>query len=193
MKSLCVFCGSSFGHRDLFRETAAELGRRLGKNGIRLIYGGGNVGLMGVVANAALAHGGEVTGVIPQFLKDWEVAHLDVTELVVTQTMHERKALMAERADGFVALPGGFGTLDELFEILTWKQLRLHAKPIVLLNVGGFFDPLVAMVDQMVTEGYVSAQNRQLLYVAGTLDEVFKLLTHRPVSAGATWVDASKV
>ena len=193
MKSLCVFCGSSFGHRELFLETAAELGRRLGKNGIRLIYGGGNVGLMGVVANAALAHGGEVTGVIPQFLKDWEVAHLDVTELIVTQTMHERKALMAERADGFVALPGGFGTLDELFEILTWKQLRLHAKPIVLLNVGGFFDPLITMVDKMVAEGYVSIQNRQLLHVAATLDDVFGLLAHRSVSAEATWVDASKV
>lgn len=193
MKSLCVFCGSSFGHRELFRETATELGRRLAKNGIRLVYGGGNVGLMGVVANAALAHGGEVTGVIPQFLKDWEVAHLDVTELHVTQTMHERKALMAERVDGFVALPGGFGTLDELFEILTWKQLRLHAKPIVLLNVGGFFDPLVAMVDKMVAEGYVSAQSRQLLQIAATLDDVFDLLAHRPVSAEATWVDASKV
>lgn len=193
MKSLCVFCGSSFGHREFFREMAAELGRRLGKNGIRLIYGGGNVGLMGVVANAALAHGGEVTGVIPQFLKDWEVAHLDVTELIVTQTMHERKAIMAERADGFVALPGGFGTLDELFEILTWKQLRLHAKPIVLLNVGGFFDPLIAMVDTMVAEGYVSAQSRQLLQVAATLDEVFSLIVHRPVGAEAKWVDASKV
>lgn len=193
MKSLCVFCGSSFGHRELFRETAEELGRRLAKSGIRLIYGGGNVGLMGVVANAVLDHGGEVTGVIPQFLKDWEVAHLDVTDLLVTQTMHERKAIMAERADGFVALPGGFGTLDELFEILTWKQLRLHTKPIVLLNVGGFFDPLIAMVEKMVTEGYVSTQNRQLLQVAATLDEVFDLFAHRPVSADAQWVDAAKV
>ncbi|MBC7891428.1 MAG: TIGR00730 family Rossman fold protein [Sphingobacteriaceae bacterium] len=193
MKSLCVFCGSSTGHRELFRETAVELGKTLAERGIRLVYGGGNVGLMGVVANATLDGGGEVTGVIPQFLKEWEVAHLDVTELLVTQTMHDRKARMAELSDAFVALPGGFGTLDELFEILTWKQLRLHAKPVILLNVDGFFDPLIAMVDSMVTNGFVSVQNRQLVQVATTLDGIFDLLANQPVSAEEKWVDASKV
>ncbi len=193
MKSVCVFCGSSTGHRDIFRETAAELGKTLAERGIRLVYGGGNVGLMGVVANATLAGGGEVIGVIPQFLKEWEVAHLDVTELLVTQTMHERKARMAELSDAFVALPGGFGTLDELFEILTWKQLRLHAKPVILLNTDGFFDPLLLMVDSMVANGFVSPQNRQLVQVASTLDGVFDLFANQPVEAEDKWVDASKV
>ncbi len=193
MKHLCVFCGSSLGYRAVFRETAVELGQALVERGIRLVYGGGHVGLMGVVADTVLAGGGEVVGVIPQFLKDWEVAHGGVTELVVTQTMHERKAHMAELADAFVALPGGFGTLDELFEILTWKQLRLHAKPIVLLNAEGFFDPLLRMADAMVTEGFVNGPNRQLLQVTPSVDGLFELLHQPTASAEATWVDASKV
>ena len=174
MKTLCVFCGSKTGHREVFRETATELGEAMVRRGLQLVYGGGHVGLMGVVADAVLAGGGQVTGIIPQFLKDWEVAHLGVTELIVSQTMHERKARMVELADGFVALPGGYGTLDELFEILTWKQLRLHAKPVGLLNVNGFFDPLLRMADTMVAEGFVSPENLALLIVADRVDDLLQ-------------------
>ncbi len=138
MKRLCVFCGSSMGERDSYRDNARELGLILAQRNIELIYGAGNCGLMGVLANAVLSHGGRVTGVIPRELLDREVAHNRLSELHVVNGMHERKALMTKRAEGFLALPGGLGTLDELFEILTWAQLGLHKKPIALLNVDGF-------------------------------------------------------
>src|SRR5262245_21660092 len=137
MKSVCVFCGSNLGDKPIYREMAAQVGRRLAALGLTLVYGGGNVGLMGVLADAALEAGGRVIGIIPQALADWEVAHAGLTELVIVQSMHERKARMADAADAFLALPGGFGTFEEFCEVLTWSQLGLHKKPCGLLNVGG--------------------------------------------------------
>jgi uncharacterized protein (TIGR00730 family) len=160
---ICVFCGSSSGRGDAYRQAAATLGRLMAERGIGLVYGGASVGTMGVVADAAVDAGGEVVGVIPQALVDREVAHQGLTDLRVVRDMHERKATMADLSDGFIALPGGAGTMEELFEVWTWAQLGLHAKPIGLLDVAGFYDPLGAMLDHMVTEGFLSAANRDLV------------------------------
>lgn len=160
---VCVFCGSRSGERSIYADTAAALGTLLARRGFGLVYGGGNIGLMGIIADAALAAGGEVIGVIPQHLLEREVAHTGLTQLHVVDSMHTRKALMADIADVFVAAPGGFGTLDELCEILTWAQLGLHGKPCGLLNVAGYFDPLLGMFDQATREGFLSAQHRQLI------------------------------
>jgi uncharacterized protein (TIGR00730 family) len=164
MKSVCVYCGSRPGTRPAFAATAAMLGRRLADDGVTLVYGGGNVGLMGVLADAALAAGGDVIGVIPQQLVEWEVAHPRLTRLDVVAGMHERKARMFGISDAFVALPGGFGTLDELFEMLTWRQLGLGDKPCALLDVDGFYTPMVAMLDRMVETGFVPAAHRNDLW-----------------------------
>jgi uncharacterized protein (TIGR00730 family) len=165
IRSLCVFCGSSVGNRPEYAAAAAEVGRLLGQRGIRLVYGAGNVGLMGILADAALVAGGEVIGVIPQMLVDRELAHRGITELRIVGTMHERKALMAELSDAFLALPGGLGTFEELCEALTWSQLGIHAKPCGALNVGGYFDHLSQLLDHAKQEGYVPAANRDLLIV----------------------------
>ena len=162
---VCVFCGSSAGNRPVYLEAARELGRLLAERGIGLVYGGASVGLMGELADAVLAGGGESIGVIPRRLVDRELAHAGLTELHVVETMHERKALMAGLSDAFVVLPGGAGTLDELFEALTWAQLGLHAKPIVLLDVEDFFEPLVALADHLAEEGFVRREHRALLGV----------------------------
>lgn len=164
-RRICVYCGSNPGVRPAYADAARRFGRLLGERGLGLVFGGGHVGLMGVVADAALGAGGEVTGVIPQALVDRELAHPDVQDMRIVRTMHERKALMAELADGFVALPGGLGTLDELFEIWTWAQLGLHGKPIGLLEVDGFFAPLVAYLDRAATEGFVRSEQRAMLLV----------------------------
>lgn len=165
MKRVCVFCGSRRSVSERYRQAAAEFGRLLVHRGLGLVYGGGNIGLMGVVADAVLQAGGEVIGVIPDMLAEKELAHQGVTELLVVESMHARKAVMADRAAAFVALPGGFGTADELFEILTWRQLGIHSKPIGLLNVAGFFDPLLAWMDRMVADDFVKPQNRLHLEV----------------------------
>jgi len=144
MKSLCVYCGSKPSNNKGFLQVANDLGAYLGKNGIRLVYGGAKVGIMAEVANACLAHGGEVLGIMPKSLVPWEVSHQGLSELKIVTSMHERKALMETESDAFVALPGGLGTLDELFEILTWKQIKLHKKPVSIINVAGFFDHLLA-------------------------------------------------
>lgn len=153
------------GSRPAYRAVAAETGGLLGSRGLRLVYGGGNVGLMGILADACIAAGGQVTGVIPQALKDREVAHLGLEDLRVVGSMHERKALMADLADAFIALPGGFGTFDELFEILTWAQLGIHRKPVGLVNVEGYFDPLLAMADRAVEDGLLRPAHRGLILV----------------------------
>lgn len=165
MKRLCVFCGSSRGARPVFAEIAHSTGTLLADRGIGLVYGGGRVGLMGVLADAVLAAGGEAIGVIPGHLSEREVGHGGLSELYVVGSMHERKALMARLADGFLALPGGIGTLDELFEIWTWRQLGLHAKPVGLLDAEGFFGPLVAFLDRLVEEGFLRREQRSLLEV----------------------------
>ena len=176
MKHVCVFCGSKVGANPLHAQTARHLGRELARRGLTLVYGGGRVGLMGEVAAATMAAGGAVVGVIPHALSDKEIAYNEATELIVVGTMHERKALMADKADAFVALPGGYGTCDELFEILTWAQLGIHRKPVAVLNAGGFFDPLLAWSDHMVREGFLKPKHRELLLVADTVGGLFDVL-----------------
>jgi uncharacterized protein (TIGR00730 family) len=166
LRRVCVFCGSKHGVRPEYTEAARAMGAALAAAGIGLVYGGGRVGLMGVVADAVLDAGGEVIGVIPDHMSDREIAHYGLTDLRVVGSMHERKALMYELSDGFVALPGGLGTLEELFEITTWSQLGLHAKPTGLLDVAGFYTPLVRFLDQLVTEGFIAVRHRRLLRVA---------------------------
>ena len=156
VKRLCVYCGSSSRVDAIYRDASRTLGSILAAAGIELIYGGGRVGLMGILADAVLAGGGRVTGIIPAHLHDAEVGHHGISELLVVGSMHERKRLMFERSDAFVALPGGLGTLDETFEILTWKQLRLHDKPIVIVDVGGYWRKLLALIDQIVDEGFAA-------------------------------------
>ncbi len=186
MRSLCVFCGSSRGLDPRHAEAAALLGRLVASRGLRLVFGGGQVGLMGVLADHALAAGGQVTGVIPHGLAARELAHRGVADMRVVPTMHARKALMASLADAFVALPGGMGTLDELFEVATWSQLGIHRKPVGVLNVGGYFDPLVAQLDRAATDGLLTAQGRRLLVIdsepARLLD---RLDAHEPPAAPA--------
>lgn len=166
-RRLCVFCGSSKGARDTYVQSAQALGRELGRRNIELVYGGGNVGLMGVVADAVLAADGHVIGVIPEALMARELGHRGIQDLRVVKTMHERKAMMADLADGFIALPGGIGTYEEFFEVLTWAQLGLHAKPCALLNVDGFYDPVLHLLDHAVEERFVRAAHRELVVVEG--------------------------
>jgi uncharacterized protein (TIGR00730 family) len=163
IRSVCVFCGASSGNDPRYAAAAAVVGERLARRGIRLVFGGGHRGLMGTVADAALAAGGEVVGVIPRGLVDRELAHTGLTELRIVETLHERKALMAELSDAFIALPGGLGTLEELAEVLSWAQLELHAKPIGLLDVGGYFGALDAFLDHALAEGFVAERHRRLL------------------------------
>jgi uncharacterized protein (TIGR00730 family) len=177
MRRVCVFCGSKTGEAERHSEAARQFGEGLARRGLGLVYGGGNIGLMGVLADAVLAGGGSVIGVIPRFMVKRELAHQGLTELLLVDGMHERKALMAEHADAFVALPGGFGTADELFEMLTWRQLHLHNKPIGVLNVGGFFDPLLAWLDVMVAEGFLKRANRELLIVRAQVDELLDAMS----------------
>lgn len=163
MKRICVFCGSRTGEKPAYRMAAEDLGPLLVRHCGGLVYGGGRIGLMGLLADRVVAAGGEAIGVIPDFLMTEEIAHPGLTELRVVATMHERKAMMAELADGFIALPGGYGTLEEFFEILTWAQLGLHGKPCALLNVQGYFDPLLELVNHAVTEGFVRPRHRSLI------------------------------
>ena len=163
LRRICVFCGSNAGRRPEYAQAAREMGRVLLDRGIGLVYGGGKVGLMGIVADTVLAGGGEVVGVIPEALMAREVGHAGLTEMHVVRTMHERKALMADRADGFVALPGGFGTFEEFCEVLTWSQLGFHPKPCGLLNVAGYYDPLLALFSHAVDEGFVPPRHRALV------------------------------
>ncbi len=163
MKRVCVFCGSQFGASAEYAALAARLGTALARRGLGLVYGGASVGLMGIVADAALAAGGEVVGVIPASMVDKELAHRGLTHLHVVDTMHQRKALMAESSDAFLALPGGLGTLDELFEILTWAYLGLHQKPIAVVNFAGYYDGLLTWLDHAVTEGFIRAPARSLV------------------------------
>ncbi len=163
LQRVCVFCGSSTGTNGVYREAAYSVGRLLGRRGIELVYGGGNVGLMGAVADGCLQDGGQVIGVIPEALKNRELAHAGLTELRVVGSMHERKALMADLADAFIALPGGYGTWDEFCEVLTWSQLGIQRKACAVLNVNGYYDPLLAMADRAVTEGFLRDVHRALL------------------------------
>jgi uncharacterized protein (TIGR00730 family) len=178
LNSVCVFCGSNTGHRPAYRDAAESLGLLLAGRGIRLVYGGGNVGLMGALARSVMAGGGEVIGIIPQALLAREKGYRGSTRLEVVTTMHERKARMAELADGFIALPGGFGTLEEFCEILTWSQLGIHGKPVALLNVARFFDPLLDLFDHAVKEGLLRPEHRQLVLVADEAQALLASMEH---------------
>jgi uncharacterized protein (TIGR00730 family) len=193
MKRLCVFCGSNVGGRRVYADEARRLGQALVRRGLELVFGAGHVGLMGVVADAVLGAGGVAIGVIPQALVDKELAHGGLTELHVVATMHQRKALMADLSDGFAALPGGYGTGDELFEILTWAQLGLHAKPIGLLNTHGYFTGLLVWLDHTVREGFVRPAHRGLLVEADDPERLLDLLLqYRPPALKEKWIDKAE-
>ena len=180
LKSVCVFCGSKVGVDDRYREQAVMLGKLLAEKEIRLVFGGGSVGLMGVVADAVLESDGHVTGVIPSMLATKELLHPDVSDMHQVEDMHARKALMAELSDAFIAMPGGYGTFEELFEIITWAQLGVHEKNIGLLNVAGFFDPLVRMIDHAIHEGFIKPKHRDLIIVEECPDALLeRLVEHR--------------
>ena len=187
MKSICVFCGSRSGGNPLYAAAAREVGAYLAHNNIQLVYGGGDVGLMGMLADSALEAGGEVSGVITRSLLEKEVGHQGLSELHIVETMHERKAKMVDLSDAFIALPGGFGTFDELFEVLTWRQLGIHDKPIGILNVEGYFDSLLNFVDYMVAENFLHQAHRALLCVSYTVEELVKLLTNQPATNIEKW------
>lgn len=191
LSSVCVYCGASGRVAQPFKDAAQTLGTALGHNGIRLVYGGGHVGLMGIVADSCLAAGGEVIGIIPAHIQEKEPRHTELTQLLVVDSMHTRKRMMVDRADGFIIMPGGVGTLDEAFEIMTWKQLGLHTKPIVFLNTEGFFNPMIAMLDHTVAEGFMKSWRKSLASMAKTVDEAIVMVssgTPSKAAHGMEWV-----
>jgi uncharacterized protein (TIGR00730 family) len=192
MNSICVFCGSSPGNDPAYAEAAQRLGRTLAERGTKLVYGGGHVGLMGVVADAALAAGGEVIGVMPRSLVDREIGHNGLTKLHVVGSMHERKALMSELSDGFVALPGGNGTLEEFFEVLTWAQLGEHGKPCGLLNVAGYYDPLLKVFDRMVEKNFLGKAHRELVLVEDDPSDLLRRFEGYEPPKTVKWIDESE-
>ncbi len=197
MKRICVFCGSNAGQNPLYRAEAEKLGRLLAARGIELVYGAGNIGLMGAVADACLEAGGTVIGVIPEALVGKEVAgravdHRTLTRIEVVDSMHTRKARMAELSDGFIALPGGFGTFEEFCEILTWGQLGFHVKPMGLLNVNGFYDPLLAMFDKAVEEGFLRAQNRAMALADTDIEKLLATMTDYRPEPVSKWLKEEK-
>lgn len=191
--ALCVYCGSQSGRHPVYREAAHAFGMELARRGIALVYGGGKVGLMGTVANAVLAAGGKAVGVIPRQLVEREVAHQGLTELVVVDTMHQRKTRMYELSDAFVALPGGFGTMDEMFEMLTWAQLGLHRYPCAFVDTHGYYQPLRHMMDQMVTEGFVTQSRRDSIWFGDAFDALFEWMTDYHVDTASHGIDTSSI
>jgi len=192
MRSVCVYCGSNAGNKPAYTDRAIALGTRLAKDGLQLVYGGGNVGLMGIVADSVLEAGGEVVGVIPAQLVEWEVAHKGLTRLEVVANMHERKARMFDLADGFVALPGGFGTLDEMFEMLTWRQLGIGDKPCAFLDVDGFYTPLLAMMDRMVEERFLHPDQRRDLWHGDDIDSMIAWMRAYQPAQSSKWLDEKR-
>lgn len=193
MKSITVFCGSSFGSEDIYKEQAALLGQTLAKNNIQLVYGGANVGLMGAVADGALDGGGKVVGVLPYFLQSKEIAHQQLTELILVETMHERKTKMNELCDGVIVLPGGYGTLEEFFEMITWAQLGLHQKPIGILNIDRFYDDLISLVENMVDKGFLKQINRDMLLISDTIDELLEMMRNYKAPSVGKWISKDEV
>lgn len=176
IKRVCVFCGSSTGNNEAFTTEARDLGKRFAEKQIELVFGGGAVGLMNVIANAVLSHGGKAHGVIPEHLMKWEVGHQNLTALHITDSMHERKAMMAELSDAFIALPGGYGTFEELMEAITWLQLKIHAKPVILFNVAGYYDKLIEFINHAKTSGFIHNKNKELLHTADSIEKCMELL-----------------
>lgn len=193
MKRITVFCGSSLGSDKIFGEVAYQLGVSLAKKNIDLVYGGASVGLMGAVANGVLDNGGKVIGVLPGFLQKKELAHNGLTELIIVETMHERKKTMDELCDGIITLPGGFGTMEEFFEMLTWAQLGLHKKPVALLNVDGFYDELLAMIDTMVKKGFLKEINREMLISGADIQELLLKMESYEAPEVGKWIRKDEV
>ena len=192
MKSIAVFCGSSSGSKDYYYEQAFNLGKKLAHLEIDMIYGGSNAGLMGAVANGALSEGGKVVGVIPEFLVDKELAHNGITELILVKSMHERKYKMNELCDGVIALPGGYGTLDELFEMLTWGQLGLHKKPVALYNIHGYYNTLINLVQHMVSSGFLKESNQKMLLINEDPDTLLKEMNEYVAPEVEKWLNRSR-
>jgi len=193
MKRITVFCGSSFGTDEIYKEQATLLGKTLAKQNIELVYGGANVGLMGAVADGILNEGGKAIGVLPDFLRSKEIAHLGLTELILVESMHERKTKMNDLCDGVIALPGGFGTLEELFEMLTWAQLGLHKKPIAILNINGFYDSLIELTEVMVTKGLLKDVNQKMLLVSEDIEDLLEQMKNYVAPAVGKWIDNEKL
>lgn len=180
VSSVCVFCGSREGNDSRYADAARALGREIGSRGMRLVYGAGTIGLMGIVADAAAQAGGEVVGIIPEFLEKLEIGRTQSDQFIVTDSMHSRKQKMFEMSDAFISLPGGLGTLDETFEILTWRQLKLHDKPIIIWDVEGYWKPMAALIEATIAGGFSAPENRDLFSMAASLDDVFELLDAAP-------------
>lgn len=193
MKAIAVFCGSSSGNNENYKKQAVRLGQMLAKKNIDLVYGGAKVGLMGAIAEGALNNGGKVIGVLPTFLKSKEIAHSELTELILVESMHERKTLMHEMSDGVIALPGGFGTMEELFEMLTWSQLGLHKKPIGMLNIDGFYNALISLLDNMVEKGLLKPKNREMLLVDDNIDSLLYQMEQYIAPYVPKWIDEEKI
>ena len=193
MKNITVFCGSSFGTDAIFKEQAELLGKTLAKQNITLVYGGANVGLMGAVADGALSENGAVIGVLPNFLRSKEIAHQGLTELILVESMHERKTKMNDLCDGVIALPGGFGTLEELFEMLTWAQLGLHKKPIAILNINGFYDALIELLKVMVEKGLLKDVNQEMLLVSDNIDDLLNQMKNYTAPTVGKWIDKKEL
>ncbi|KAF2333635.1 LOG family protein [Flavobacterium ginsenosidimutans] len=189
MKRITVFCASSFGTEKIYEEQAILVGKTLAEQNIELVYGGANVGLMGAVADGALNAGGKVIGVLPNFLRSKEIAHLGLTELILVESMHERKTKMNELCDGVIALPGSFGTLEELFEMLTWEQLGLHKKPIAILNINGFYDSLIQLTKIMVEKGFLKSEYQQMLIVSETIDDLLHKMKNYVAPTVVKWIN----
>ncbi|WP_421938904.1 TIGR00730 family Rossman fold protein [Pedobacter sp.] len=193
MKRITVFCGSSFGTEKIFEEQAYLLGKTLANKNIGLVYGGAKVGLMGSVANGAMENGGEVIGVLPHFLRSKEIAHNHLTELILVDSMHERKTKMNDLCDGVIALPGGFGTLEEVFEMLTWAQLGLHQKPIAFLNINGFYDELFALLKTMVTKGFLKEINESMVLSSSNIDDLLLKMENYQAPTVGKWIKKEEV
>ncbi|TAM97871.1 MAG: TIGR00730 family Rossman fold protein [Chitinophagaceae bacterium] len=192
MKRITVFCGSSCGTDKIFEIQAYELGKALAKCNIELVYGGAKVGLMGAIANGVLKNNGRVIGVLPGFLKKAEVAHENLTELIEVETMHQRKSKMDELSDGFITLPGGFGTMEEFFEMLTWAQLGLHKKPVAVLNINGYYDELLSLIQHMVDKGFLKAANREMLLVSNDIEDLLDKMRNYKVPVVAKWINKNE-
>ena len=193
MKSITVFCGSSFGSDKIYKEQATLLGQTLAKQNIQLIYGGANVGLMGAVADGVLLESGKAIGVLPHFLQSKEIAHQNLTELILVETMHERKTKMNELCDGVIVLPGGYGTLEEFFEMITWAQLGLHKKPIAILNIDGFYDDLIKLVQTMVDKGFLKQINQEMLLVSDSIDTLLEKMKNYQAPTIGKWISKEKL
>lgn len=193
MKSILVYCGANSGVNPIYKQTAIDLGKIMGERKIRLVYGGGSVGLMGTIADSVLANGGDVVGIIPHFLDKMEVGHKSLPEIHKVDTMHQRKAMMEQMCDGIITLPGGYGSMDELFEILSWSQLGLHEKPIGLLNVNGFYDYLLLQLDKMVTEGFLKQPNRDLLIVSDNIEDLLLKMENFKPEPHTKWMTIEQV